>query len=56
MSGNPRGLAGEDEFAERWQHWQLGNAKSSRRGEIEARIAFAIVVILTLTYLSLRLL
>jgi hypothetical protein len=46
----------EDEFAERWRHWQLGNAKSSRRGEIQARIAFAVVVILTLTYLSLRLL
>ncbi|HEY5616676.1 MAG TPA: hypothetical protein VIK60_01955 [Vicinamibacterales bacterium] len=46
----------EDEFAERWRQWQLGNAKSSRKGEIQARIAFALVVTVVLTWLSLRLL
>ncbi|MGH9257091.1 MAG: hypothetical protein ACRD3C_21225 [Vicinamibacterales bacterium] len=46
----------DDEFAVRWRQWQIENAKSSRRGEIQARVAFVVVLTLTLACLSLRLL
>lgn len=45
----------EDEYAERWRQWQVGNARSSRRGEIQARIVFAVVVTLAAAWLGLRL-
>ncbi|MGH9253132.1 MAG: hypothetical protein ACRD3C_01025 [Vicinamibacterales bacterium] len=46
----------DDAFAARWRQWEIENAKSSRRGEIQARVAFVVVLTLTLAWLSLRLL
>jgi hypothetical protein len=44
----------EYEDAERWRQWQRGNAKSSRRGALQARILFAVAVTAAMVWLGLR--
>lgn len=46
----------DDEYAERWRQWQVGNAKSSRRAAIQARVAFAVVLTAAIAWLVLQLL
>jgi hypothetical protein len=46
----------EDQYAEPWRLWQLGNAKSSRRAATQARIVFAIVLTAAAAWLGLQLL
>jgi len=45
----------EDSDAERWREWQLGNAKSSRRSAIHARIVITVVFTGLLAWLGLLL-
>lgn len=46
----------EDEHAERWQQWQLGNAKSSRTAAIRERIVFALILTAAGGWLGLQIL
>lgn len=46
----------EDEHAESWRRWQLGNVKSNRRAATRARIVFAFVLTAAAAWLGLQLL
>lgn len=46
----------EGDHTARWDEWQLANAKSSRRAEVQARVAFAILLTGTAAWLGLQLL
>jgi len=45
-----------DEYAERWRQWQRGNAESSRRAAIRARIVFVLVLTAAVVWLGLQIL
>jgi hypothetical protein len=46
----------EDEHAERWRQWQLGNARSNRTAATWARIGFAVILTAAAVWLGLQLL
>lgn len=46
----------EGDHTARWEEWQLANAKRSRSAEIQARVAFAIVLTGTAAWLGFQLL
>jgi hypothetical protein len=46
----------EDEHAEHWRQWQLGNARSNRKAATAARIGFAIILTAAAAWLGLQLL
>jgi hypothetical protein len=45
-----------DTAAERWRHWQLRNANSSRRTATRARVVFTIILTALGAWLGLQLL
>ena len=44
----------EGDHAARWEAWQRANAKSNRKAEIQARVAFAILLSGTVAWLGLQ--
>ena len=54
---NPMPIAAEaHDDAARWRAWQLAYVTSSRRGAVQSRIAFAILLTVVAAWLSLQLL
>jgi hypothetical protein len=46
----------EDDQAERWRLWQLGNTRSNRQAATWARIGFAVILTAAAAWLGLQLL
>ena len=46
----------DDEHAERWRQWQLGNTRSNRQAATWARIGFAVILTAAGAWLALQLL
>jgi hypothetical protein len=56
LSAVPAVALEEDASAERWRQWQLRNAVSSRKSDIQARIAVTVVFSGLVAWLTLLLL